>query len=222
MLKTTTTRAFLAAAALALSLSGCVITDTAAVPVVGVGVPTAPGAAAPAGNVPIINLFDASPKSVSSADQKVTFTVNVTVPGGAPAQYNWSSTLGTLSANTGQVVYWSPAGADGKVKAGSATVTVIVTANGQAVTGNANIIIKEDGSATVNVAPAAPAASAAPVASVAPSAVPTAAPSAKPEASATPVASPKPEASATAAPAATPAASPSADAKATPDAAASI
>ena len=90
-------------AAAALLTTACVVTPLATdYP----GIPGRPGAGAAAqGTNPILHAFTASPMATANKDDKITFTVVANSPANLPLQYNWSATKGTLSSNTGQVVY---------------------------------------------------------------------------------------------------------------------
>ncbi|MNS54214.1 hypothetical protein D3C72_869960 [compost metagenome] len=154
-------------AVVALATAGCPV-------VVVPGTDTPANVAANGANrAPIIAAFDHSPKSAVGKNDTITFTVVANDLEGDPLQFNWASTKGTLTANTGQVVGWKPTKADGSFEPGLTTVTVIVTDGRQTTTGSVNIQIDAEGKATVaeTVLPSpAPttAATAAPVASPSP------------------------------------------------------
>jgi hypothetical protein len=99
------------------------------------------------GRSPIIQAFDYSPKSGVSKDDAITFTVVANDPAGAPLQYNWTSTRGTLTANSGQTVSWRPTKMDGSYDPGLAVVTLIVSNGQYTTTGSVNIQIGERGAA---------------------------------------------------------------------------
>jgi hypothetical protein len=99
------------------------------------------------GRSPIIQAFDFSPKTGIDKDGTITFTVVANDPGGAPLQYNWTSTKGTMSSNSGQAVSWRPTKADGSFDPGLATVTLIVSNGMYTTTGSVNIMIGERGAA---------------------------------------------------------------------------
>ncbi|MDB5102261.1 MAG: hypothetical protein JWM80_6682 [Cyanobacteria bacterium RYN_339] len=115
-----------------------VITQPA--PVV-VAMPQVPVQQAPALD-PIIQSFTANPSNVVPQGQPITFTVVANDPGKQSLQFNWASTGGILSTNTGRVVTWSP-----PEKPGIYTVSTIITnSRGGAVTGTQNLTVLADGS----------------------------------------------------------------------------
>jgi hypothetical protein len=181
--------AFLAAA-IAATASGCIV-EVAPVSPTTVGMPGNAGVTTGSGRAPIIQALDYSPKSVVGKDDAITFTIVANDVEGDVLQYNWASTKGLLSANSGQVVSWKAARADGSFEPGLTTVTVIISDGRSTTTGSVNIMIDSKGQATVNGTAATPAPSTAPAsASPAPSATPSADASASPAASASPSASP--------------------------------
>lgn len=126
---------------------------------------------------PIIQSFTANPTTQVPQGQPITFTVVAYDANRDVLQYNWSSTGGTLSTNTGHAVIWQP-----PTKPGVYTVMVtIANSRGGFVMGSLNLTVQADGTAEVAGGASgspAPAATAAPTA--APSAAPTAAPTATP------------------------------------------
>lgn len=152
----------------------------------------------PSGRVPIIQALDYSPKSGVEKDGAITFTVVANAPSGAPLQYNWSSTKGTLSTNSGQVVSWRPTKADGSFEPGLSTVTLIVSDGQYTTTGSVNIMIGERGAAEPQAAVPTPAPTPVPTPtptptpSATPTAAPTPAPSGTPEVFTTPTPGPTP------------------------------
>jgi hypothetical protein len=145
---------------------------------------------------PVINSFSANITDVKPG-QPITFTVVANDPGNQPLQYNWSSTGGTLSTNTGQIISWDP-----PERAGIYTVQVIVSnARGGATTGSLNLTVKASALTPTSVPSLTPT----PVATAAPTAVPTPAPTPAPTAAPTVAPAPTPKPSATAKPAVEPA-----------------
>jgi hypothetical protein len=138
------------------------------------------------GRSPIIQAFDYSPKTGVGKDDAITFTVVATDPGGQPLQYNWTSTRGTLTTNSGQAVSWRPTKMDGSYDPGLAVVSLIVTNGAYTTTGSVNIMIGERGAAE----PQAPV-----IGTPAPTPTPTPTPEATPTPSMTPT--PTPSASGT-------------------------
>lgn len=171
-------------------LTACIV-DVAGTPYAG---------RAPVGVNPVINAIAANPTSIADKDTPITFTVNTSDPTG-PLQYTWSATKGTLSATSGQSVFWRPVKSDGSLEAaGLATVTLLVTnSRGGTASSSLNLTIKDNGATDVGT-------STAPAPSASPSAAPSATPTPAPSASATPAASPSPSASPEASP--SPSASP--------------
>jgi hypothetical protein len=91
---------------------------------------------------PIIQSFTANPSNVVPQGQPITFTVVANDPGKQSLQFNWNSTGGLLSTNTGRVVTWTP-----PTQPGIYTVSTIITnARGGAVTGTQNLTVLADGS----------------------------------------------------------------------------
>ncbi|MFN3430566.1 MAG: Ig-like domain-containing protein, partial [Candidatus Sericytochromatia bacterium] len=150
--------AFLAAA-IAATASGCIV-EVAPVPPVGMSANA--GATMGSGRAPIIQALDYSPKSMVGKNDAITFTIVANDVEGDVLQYNWASTKGLLSANSGQVVSWKAAKADGSFEPGLTTVTVIISDGRSTTTGSVNIMIDAQGQATVNGTATAPAATAAP------------------------------------------------------------
>jgi hypothetical protein len=145
---------------------------------------------------PIIQSFTATPTNVTQG-QAITFQALAHDPDGQPLQFNWSTTDGTLSTNTGQVVSWIP-----PAKPGTYTVMVTVSnGRGGFATGAHNLIVQPDGSAKIGVTPMA---SAAPTVPIAPSSTPSAPDSVVPSPTTSPMDSPSPVASPTASPTPTP------------------
>lgn len=172
------------ACALALLNSACVVSPLV-VDDRGGPFGTRPGQTQNQGNNPVLQALTANPTATADKDAKITFTVVATSPTGAPLQYNWSATKGTLSSNTGQLITWSPTKSDGSLDTpGDAQISVIITnASGGSVVGTANVKILADGSTKVGpiaTTPASPSPNATPtpVASAAPSASPSPSPSA--------------------------------------------
>lgn len=164
---------------LAATTAGCILVDGGTL-VDPTGLPTANNS-----RQPIIHSFDYSPKTGVSKNDAIVFTLVATDPSGQPLSYNWTSTKGTLSSNTGQTVSWSPTKADGSFEPGLSQITVVVSNGAHVTTATANIRISEQGEATVsNVATPspAPAGSTEPAPTAAPAATPTPVPSAEPTA----------------------------------------
>jgi hypothetical protein len=91
---------------------------------------------------PIIQSFTANPSNIVPQGQPITITVVANDPGKQSLQFNWASTGGLLSTNTGRVVTWTP-----PEKPGVYTVSTIITnARGGAVTGTQNLTVLADGS----------------------------------------------------------------------------
>lgn len=122
---------------------------------------TTPTAVSSDARNPVIQSFTANPGNFVEAGQPITFQVVAHDPGNQPLQYNWSSTGGTLSTTSGQLVIWNP-----PAKAGTYTVsTMISNGRGGATSGSQNLIVKADGSINVPTPVAVPVAPvAAPVA----------------------------------------------------------
>lgn len=99
---------------------------------------------------PIIAALDYSPKSAVGKNDTITFTVVANDLDGDALQYNWASTKGTLTGNSGQTVGWKPTRADGSFEPGLTTVTVIVSDGRQTTVGSVNIQIDAQGQATVS------------------------------------------------------------------------
>lgn len=98
----------------------------------------------------VLNSFDANPTNVASKQDKITFTVNAYNSNRSPMEYSWSATKGTLSGTRGQTVFWTPQKSDGSLESGLATVQVLITdQNGATKQAAVNILIREDGSATM-------------------------------------------------------------------------
>lgn len=99
---------------------------------------------------PIIAAFDYSPKTGVSKEDFITFTVVASDPEGDTLQYNWTSTKGNLTANSGSVVSWRPLQANGTFESGLSNVTLIVSdQDGKTTTASANIMIDKEGKATI-------------------------------------------------------------------------
>lgn len=155
----TTTTATLAFALLAVATSGCLIDASTTSPTQ----PTTPGA----NRAPIISSFDYSPKTGVTKSDAISFTVVANDLEGDPLQYNWTSTKGTLSGNSGQTISWRPTRADGTIEPGLTTVNVVISDGRQTSVGSVNIQIDADGHATVQstnltATPSTPAAAAPP------------------------------------------------------------
>lgn len=105
--------------------------------------PTSVSTPASSGSVdPIIQSFTANPGNTVRSGQPITFTVVASDPNHQALQFNWSSTGGVLSTNTGRVVTWTP-----PVTPGIYTVSTIITnGKGGAVTGSQNMTVLADGS----------------------------------------------------------------------------
>jgi len=150
---------------------------------------------------PVIASFDYSPKSKIGEKDIVTFSVVANDPEGQPLQYNWSSTRGTLSGNSGSTITWKPLSNDGKFETGNTTVSVIVSDAQMTTTASVNILINEKNEVVEVVKPSvSPAVTPVPSVSASPSATPSpatsASPSATPVHSVTPSATPSPATSA--------------------------
>ncbi len=100
--------------------------------------------------VPIISAFDYSPKSAISKSDFVTFTLVANDPEREALQYNWVSTKGMLTANSGSTAAWRPLKADGSFEPGLATVMVVVSDGAMTSTASVNIMIDATGQATVS------------------------------------------------------------------------
>ncbi|MDB5102203.1 MAG: hypothetical protein JWM80_6624 [Cyanobacteria bacterium RYN_339] len=121
------------------------------------------------GDNPIIDSFTQNINEVKPG-QPVTFTVVAHDPNKAALQFNWSSTGGVMSSNTGRVVSWEP-----PTDPRTYTVTVVITnANGGVATGSLNMTVH-------------PEAVKGPIATPMPTTAPTPAPLPIPVASVTPV-----------------------------------
>lgn len=100
-------------------------------------------------NKPVINSFDHSPKELNNKDEKITFTVVASDRDKKDIlEYKWSTTKGTLSSNTGEIVSWSPLKANGncdfETNDGIATVSVLVSdGSGGTATGQTNIRVEK-------------------------------------------------------------------------------
>lgn len=133
--------AALAMAIAASAATGCIIDASTA--------PTTPPGAAGANRAPIIAAFDYNPKTGVSTGDAITFTVVANDIEGDPLQYNWSSTKGTLTGNSGQTISWRPTKADGSFEPGLTSVSVIISDGRQTSTGSVNIQIDAQGHATI-------------------------------------------------------------------------
>lgn len=150
----------------ALLLTGCQVNATA--------VTTA--TASPVAIVnPVIQAIAPNPSTVAHPGDAITFTVVAYAPDGAPLQYTWTATKGTLSATAGQVVSWTPQRSDGSLESGTATIQVILSnGKGGLAQSAVNVQIAADGSAVATAQVATPlpdvaaAATTAPAASTAP------------------------------------------------------
>jgi hypothetical protein len=95
----------------------------------------------PSGQNPVIQSFTASPSNSLKPGQNVTFQVVTFDPEGAPLQFNWAYTGGTISSTAGQVVVWMP-----PKEAGTYAIQVIVTnGNGGVASASQNLIVTADG-----------------------------------------------------------------------------
>jgi hypothetical protein len=154
---------------------------------------------------PLIDSFTQNIPQVKQG-QPVTFTVVAHDPNKRPLQFNWSSTGGTLSTNTGRVVSWDP-----PEGAGIYTVTVVISnGNGGVAAGSLNLTV-HPGAAPASPPPEAtpaPIATPRPGVSVTPRPLPLPLPTPAPEATSIPTPlptpSPTPTAAATVAPTQTP------------------
>jgi hypothetical protein len=157
----------------------------------------------PVSRQPVINAIAPNPSSIADKDSTITFTVSASDPANLPLQYTWSSTKGTLTATSGQVVAWRPTKSDGSVESpGLATVQVLVSNGQQTQTASVNLTIQANGATAVSSGTSAT-------------------PSASPSASPTPSPTPTPSASASVAPTPSPSASVSPEASASPSPSAS-
>lgn len=150
---------------------------------------------------PIIDSFTQNIPEVKQG-QPITFTVVAHDPNNRPMQFNWSSTGGLLTANTGRVVAWDPPSTEGVF-----TVTVVITnGNGGVATGSLNM--------TVHAPGAQPSATPAPAATPTPTPAPlaTALPVPTPKPTLAPTPTPAPTTAPTTTPTATPSALPTQDA----------
>lgn len=132
----------------ALLLTGCQVNATA--------VTTA--TASPVAIVnPVIQAIASNPGSVAHKGDAITFTVVAYAPDGAPLQYTWAATKGTLSATAGQAVSWTPQRSDGSLESGTATIQVILSnGKGGIAQSSVNVQIAADGSAVATVPTATP------------------------------------------------------------------
>lgn len=134
---------------------------------------------------PVINSFTTDPTRVTKG-QAITFQVVAFDPADDALQFNWSSTGGVLSANTGRVVSWTSPDRPGVY---SVTVTVANRAGGF-VTGSQNLTVTADGTTSLGgqptIAPPVTVASPTAPASAPPSAESLASPSPSPLPSPTP------------------------------------
>lgn len=197
-------------AAVVATASGCIVNTGTAADLYG-ATPVGTTQSAGSGRAPIIQALSHSPATAGKNDT-ITFTIVASDMENDVLQYNWAATKGLLTSNSGQVVAWKPTKADGSFESGLATVSVIISDGRSTTTGSVNIMIDNQGQATVTSPTTA--ASAAPVASTAPTAAPTATPSAAATATAAPTA--EPTAAPTAAPTTAPTAAPTADATQAP------
>jgi hypothetical protein len=133
---------------------------------------------------PIIDSFTQNISEVKPG-QPITFTVVAHDPNKKQLQFNWSSTGGTMSGNTGRVVSWDPPDAPGIY-----TVTVVIAnGDGGVATGSLNMTVR---STPASAVPATPKPTVAPTAVPTQDAVPTPRPSATPTPA--PSATPTPQA----------------------------
>lgn len=170
-----------------------------------------------ANRTPVIASFDYNPKSGVTKNDIITFTVVANDPEGKPLQYNWTTTKGILTANSGSTVSWRPIKSDNTFESGLTNVSVLVSDGVMTNTASVNIFINGDTitveskpsvttspSPSVTVTPSvAPTVAPTPSASLAPSVTPTVAPTAS--ASVAPSSTPSPSPSATVAPTQSPA-----------------
>lgn len=142
------------------------------------------------GRNPIIQSFTANPTHTVTNGQPITFQVVAYDPEREPLQFNWSSTGGVLSTNTGQMVIWTP-----PTKPGVYTVMVSISnGRGGYVMGSLNLTVEADGTSTLGGKPTSPV----------PTPVPPVATATPQPPSATPAPTPTPAPTATPAPSATP------------------
>jgi len=94
---------------------------------------------------PRIQSFDYSPQKTTNADEIITFAVRANNRQGSGLQYQWKASRGTLLSNSGTTVGWKTTGADGKIDAGIATITVTVSDGGETVDASANVYIDPEG-----------------------------------------------------------------------------
>lgn len=115
----------------ALLLGGCGVRMLRALPA-----PPAPIAAATVASGPVIQAFTANPGPVARPGQVLTMHVVARDPVDGVLRYHWTSTGGTLSTDTGQLVSWHPPAAPGAY-----AVTVLV-ANGRGQTSTAVLNVR--------------------------------------------------------------------------------
>lgn len=140
---------------------------------------------------PVINSFTTDPTRVAKG-QAITFQVVAFDPTDDVLQFNWSSTGGVLTANTGRVVSWTPPDKPGVY---SVTVTV-ANRSGGFVTGSQNLTVTADGTTSLGgqpaIAPPVTVASPTPPASAPPSTEPGPSPTPSPVGTPSPSPSPSP------------------------------
>jgi hypothetical protein len=138
----------------ALALPGCVFIDGTT--------PPTPAATQPAqpGPNPIIQALSANPTNLTKG-QPITVTIKATDPRSQPLDYTWSTTGGTLSTTSGQLVQWQPPTA-----AGTYTINVLVSnGSGGSTAGSLNLIVDASGHGQLSPAILPTAETPAPVAS---------------------------------------------------------
>jgi hypothetical protein len=123
------------------TLWGCFVDLTGTAPIV---------AGSTKNKVPVISAFDYSPKSAIAKSDFVTFTLVANDPEREALQYNWVSTKGQLTANSGSTAAWRPLKADGSLEPGLATVMVVVSDGAMTTTASVNIMIDATGQATIS------------------------------------------------------------------------
>ncbi|MFN4150759.1 MAG: hypothetical protein ACK4IX_07425 [Candidatus Sericytochromatia bacterium] len=98
-----------------------------------------------ADRTPVIASFDFNPKSGITKDDVIIFTVVANDPEGKPLQYNWTSTKGTLSSNSGTTVNWRPAKQDNSFQSGLSNISVVISDGRMTNTANVNIFVSPEG-----------------------------------------------------------------------------
>ncbi|MBC7475678.1 MAG: hypothetical protein H7263_15440 [Candidatus Sericytochromatia bacterium] len=142
-----------------------------------------------ANRAPVIASFDYNPKSGITKNDIITFSVVATDPEGKALQYNWASTRGLLTGNTGSTVSWRPTKNDNSLDLGLSNISVIVSDGVMTSTASVNILVNTD---NISISPLVtnPSPSTSPIISIFTSPTPVAIISASSTPVATPTASP--------------------------------